>query len=1177
MKQKVVMDGNTAAAYASYAFTEVAAIYPITPSSQMAESVDEWASQGKKNLFGKPVKVIEMQSEAGAAGTCHGSLQAGALTTTYTAAQGLLLMIPPMFRMAGEFLPAVFHVSARAVAQNMWSIFGDHSDVMTCRSIGFAMLASACPQEAMDLGAVAHLSAIKARHPFMHFFDGFRTSHEMQKIDALDYEDLRPLVDYDQLRAFRRNSLNPEHPHARGTTAGTEIFFQGREAANGHYESIPDIVQHYMDEINKITGRNYKLYEYYGAPDATEVAVAMGSGTETLREVVDELNSHGRKVGMISVHLFRPFSAKHFLSVLPETVKKVAVLDRTKESGSVGEPLYLDVKAVLDDSGRHFDAVVGGRFGLAGKDTTPGQMVAVYDNLAKDQPKTNFTIGIEDDVTFTSLPYQEINIDKPHEISCKLWGTGGDGTVGANKNSVKIIGDLTEKYTQAYFAYDAKKSGGVTQSHLRFSDQPIHATYLVQAADFVAVHNPAYIQKFDVAKDLKPGGTFLLNCQWSAEELDEKLPGNLKRGLAEKKAKLYLIDASHIAMKLGLGSRTNTVLQSAFFKLANIIPMDQAMDAMKEAIKKTYLVKAGQKVVDMNCAAVDEGVQALHQVEIPESWLNASVEEAAAPAEGNFMEQIFKPMDRMEGDKLPVSIFQKFGTVDGTWPSGTSKNDKRRDAIMVPQWDPTACIQCNMCSLVCPHAAIRPVLLTDEEKAAAPAGFTTIPAKGPGLEKYAFRIQVSPFDCLGCGCCVNACPAKTKALTMQSADSQVGEAENWTYGVETVPVKKEAGSDKNIKASQFKKPYYEFPPACAGCGETAYIKLVTQLFGDHMYIANASGCTAAHGGSLPSTPYCKDERGFGPPWEQSLFEDNAEFAFGFLQAHDTVKSELVDAVERLKDAGIAADECAAYLASREHAKESREATDALVKALENASCKTEEEKEDVELVLQNREFLTKKSVWAFGGDGWAYDIGFGGLDHVLASGKDINMLVLDTEVYSNTGGQSSKATSAGAVAQFAASGKRTKKKDLGMMLMSYGYVYVAQVAMGADPNQTLKAIREAEAYPGPSVVIAYAPCTAHGIPKGMSNCQMEMKRAVDAGYWHLYRYNPALKEEGKNPFTLDSKAPSADYLEFIRSERRFASLEAKFPEDAKKIFAQAERDAKDRYESYVALTERKEE
>ena len=1173
MKQKVVMDGNTAAAYASYAFTEVAAIYPITPSSQMAESVDEWASQGKKNLFGKPVKVIEMQSEAGAAGTCHGSLQAGALTTTYTAAQGLLLMIPPMFRIAGEFLPAVFHVSARTVAQNMWSIFGDHSDVMTCRSIGFAMLASACPQESMDLGAVAHLSAIKARHPFMHFFDGFRTSHEMQKIDALDYEDLRPLVDYDQIRAFRANSLNPEHPHARGTTAGTETFFQGREASNGHYAAIPDIVQHYMDEINKITGRNYKLYDYYGAPDATEVAVAMGSGTETMREVVDELNCRGRKVGMISVHLFRPFSAKHFLSVLPETVKKVAVLDRTKESGSVGEPLYLDVKAVLDDSGRSFSAVVGGRYGLAGKDTTPGQIVAVYDNLSQDAPKTNFTIGIVDDVTHTSLPYHEVTIDKPHEIACKLWGTGGDGTVGANKNSVKIIGDLTEKYAQAYFAYDAKKSGGVTQSHLRFSDQPIHATYLVQSADFVAVHNPAYLTKFDVAKDLKPGGTFLLNCQWSAEELDEKLPGNLKRGLAEKKAKLYLIDASHIAMKLGLGNRTNTVLQSAFFKLAGIIPMEQAMDAMKEAIKKTYLVKAGQKVVDLNCAAVDEGVQALHQVEVPASWLNAPVEEAAPAAEGDFLEQVFKPMDRMQGDSLPVSVFQKFGTVDGTWPSGTSKYDKRRDAIQVPRWDPAACIQCNLCSLVCPHAAIRPVLLTEEEKTAAPAGFATVPAKGPGLEKYAFRIQVSPFDCLGCGCCANVCPAKTKALTMESAESQAGEAENWTYGVEQVPVKQDAGSDKTVKASQFKKPYYEFPPACAGCGETAYIKLVTQLFGDHMYIANASGCTAAHGGSLPSTPYCKDDRGFGPPWEQSLFEDNAEFAFGFLQAHDTVNSELVDAVELLRDAGVAQAECEAYLASREHAKESRDATDALVKALESAACETEETKEARDLVLQNREFLSKKSVWAFGGDGWAYDIGFGGLDHVLASGKDINMLVLDTEVYSNTGGQSSKATSAGAVAQFAASGKRTKKKDLGRMLMSYGYVYVAQVAMGADPNQTLKAIREAEAYPGPSVVIAYAPCTAHGIPHGMGNCQNEMNRAVDAGYWHLYRYNPARKAEGKNPFVLDSKEPTGDYLDFIRSERRFAALEAKFPEEAKKVFAQAQQDAKERYASYAALNE----
>ena len=1173
MGHKVVMDGNTAAAYASYAFTEVAAIYPITPSSQMAEAVDEWASQGKKNLFGKPVKVIEMQSEAGAAGTCHGSLQAGALTTTYTASQGLMLMIPPMFRIAGEFLPGVFHVSARTVAQNMWSIFGDQSDVMTCRSTGFAMLASACPQEAMDLGAVAHLAAIKARHPFMHFFDGFRTSHELQKIDALDYEDLRPLVDMDQLNAFRKHSLNPEHPHVRGTTASSETFFQGREAGNGHYDAIPDIVQHYMDEINKLTGRNYKLFDYYGAPDAEEVVVVMGSGAETARETVDYLMSQGRKVGMISVHLFRPFSAKHFLTVLPETVRKVAVLDRTKESGSVGEPLYLDVKAVLTGSGRSFDAIVGGRFGLAAKDTTPSQIIAVYDNLEQAEPKNGFTIGIVDDVTFTSLPCKDIILPKEGEISCKLWGTGGDGTVGANKNSVKIIGGLTEKYAQAYFVYDAKKSGGVTQSHLRFSDNPIHATYLVQSADFVAVHNHAYLEKFDVAADLKEGGTFLLNCQWNDEELEQHLPGSLKRALAEKNAKFYTIDASDIAMRLGLGNRTNSVLQAAFFKLANTIPMDTAITAMKDAIKKTYLVKAGQKVVDMNCAAVDEGVSALHEVHIPESWKNAPVENKDDGVH-DFFHDIFKPLDQMQGDKLPVSVFQKYGTVDGTWPNGTSKHDKRADAIMVPEWDPSKCIQCNQCAYVCPHAAIRPVLVTEEEKAAAPATFETIPAKGPGLEKYTYRIQVSPYDCLGCGCCVNACLAKDGALTLKPAESQAVQAENWTYGIETVPVKKDAVNVKTVKGSQFAKPYYEFPPACAGCGETAYIKLVTQLFGDRMYIANASGCTAAHGGSLPSTPYCTDDRGFGPPWEQSLFEDNAEFAFGFLNAHETVNGELVDAIQELKDAGVAPEACEKYLAGKNDAEVSRQVTDDLVAALEKVDVKPEA-KASVDFVLQNKEFLSKKSVWAFGGDGWAYDIGFGGLDHVLASGKDINVLVLDTEVYSNTGGQASKATTMGATAQFAAAGKRTKKKDLGMMLMSYGYIYVAQVAMGANPAQTLRAIREAESYNGPSVVIAYAPCTAHGIAGGMSNTQAEMKRAVECGYWHLYRFDPRLEEEGKNPFQMDSAAPTGNYLDFLRSERRFASMEAKFPEEAEKLFAGAEHDAEKRYESYVALKERK--
>jgi len=1165
------MDGNTAAAYASYAFTEVAAIYPITPSSQMAESVDEWASQGKKNIFGKPVRVIEMQSEAGAAGTCHGSLQAGALTTTYTAAQGLLLMIPPMFRMAGEHLPGVFHVSARSVAQNMWSIYGDHSDVMTCRSIGFAMLVSASPQEAMDLGAVAHLSAIKASHPFMHFFDGFRTSHEMQKIDALDDEDLVPLVDFDQIDAFRRHSLNPEHPFIRGTTATSETFFQGREAANPHYDAIPDIVAGFMDKINAMTGRRYAPFEYYGAPDAERCAVVMGSGAETLREAVDYLNARGGRCGVISVHLFRPFSAKYLLKALPGTVKKVAVLDRTKESGSVGEPLFLDVKAVLADSGRRFDAVVGGRFGLSGKDTTPGMMKSVFDNLAAAQPKTNFTVGIVDDVTFTSLPYEEINTDRAGLVSCKLWGVGGDGTVGANKNSIKIIGELTDKYAQAYFAYDAKKSGGVTQSHLRFSDAPIHSTYLVRSADLVAVHNPAYLDKFDTVSDLKENGTYLLNCAWSQADLEAHLPNRVKRVLAEKKARLYIIDASDVAMNLGLGNRTNTVLQAAFFQLARVIPMEDAVKAMKKAIKKTYLIKAGQKVVDLNCAAVDAGVTALKEYKIPDSWKTIPCEAAAENSTHDFVNDIVAPLNRMEGDQLPVSIFRKYGTVDGTWPAGTSKYDKRADAILVPQWDADKCIQCNRCAVVCPHAAIRPVLVNAEEKKNAPAAFRTVKAKGLPTDAYEFRMQVSPYDCLGCRNCVNACPEQVKALQMVPAVQCSGDVENWNYAVEKVTVKDDAVNKATLKGLEFGRHYYEFPPACAGCGETAYVRMVTQLFGDHMYIGNSSGCTAAHGGCLPSTPYTKDEKGFGPPWEQSLFEDTAEFAYGFLQAHETVKDELLDAVKTVKSAGIAAAECEAYLAAKDHAAESRKAADVLLAALANVNADGETGKA-VARILTNREFLSKKSVWAFGGDGWAYDIGFGGLDHVLASGKDINMLVMDTEVYSNTGGQASKATNMGATAQFAASGKETKKKDLGMMLMSYGYIYVAQVSMGADPAQTLKAIREAEAYPGPAVVIAYAPCTAHGIAGGMANTQLEMKRAVEAGYWQLYRYNPLLAAEGKNPFQMDSKAPTGSYLDFLRSERRYASMEVKFPEKAKKLFSGAEKSARERYEAYVKLS-----
>jgi len=1164
MKRQEVMDGNNATAYISYAFTEVAAIYPITPSSQMAEAVDDWASQGRLNLFGKPVKVIEMQSEGGAAGTCHGSLQAGALTTSYTSSQGLMLMISPMYRIAGEFLPGVFHVSARTVATNMWSINGDQSDVMACRSIGLAMLASSSPQECMDLGAVAHLAAIKARHPFMHFFDGFRTSHEMQKIDVLDYEDLRPLVDMDQINAFRRHSLNPEHPFARGTTHTGETFFQCAEARNEHFDSLPDIVQGCMDDINKLTGKNYKLYDYYGAEDAVEIVMAMGSGTETLREAVDYLNSHGRKVGMVSVHLFRPFSAKHLLSAIPASVKRVAVLDRMKDSGALGEPLYLDVKAALSDSGREFEAVVGGRFGLSGKNTTPGHMISVYDMLASS-PRNNFTVGICDDVTFTSLPWTETYLKKDGEISVKIWGTGGDGTVGANKNSAKIIGSTTDQYVQAYFLYDAKKSSGVTQSHLRFGPNPIHATYLVDNADCVAVHNSAYLQKFDIGADLKDGGTFLLNCSWSDDSLESHLPAKLKRDLAEKHADFYVIDATKIAMELGLGNRTNSILQGAFFKLTNIIPLDTAIAEMKKAIRDTYLIKAGEKVVDMNCAAVDAGISMVQKIEVPDAWLNITVDETVS-SEHSFLNDIVIPMNKMQGDAIPVSVFKKYGTEDGTWEAGTSKYDKRADAINVPTWHPEKCIQCNLCSFVCPHAAIRAVLADEAEMASAPSGFITIPARG--ASQYSFRIQVSPYDCLGCGCCANSCVAKIPALTMEPLHTQEQQAENWDYYVNTVTEKADAIDFKTVRGSQFARPHYEFPPSCAGCGETSYIRLLTQLFGDHMYIANASGCTAAHGGSLPSTPFCKDARGFGPPWEQSLFEDNAEFAFGFLNAHEAIKGELIDAVVRLRGSGIAVEACDAYLKGNGDSTVTRKVTDDLLAAL-----KYEDASPDVDFVLENSDFLSKKSIWALGGDGWAYDIGFGGVDHVLASGLDINMIVLDTEVYSNTGGQASKATNIGAVAQFAAGGKRTRKKDLGTMLMSYGYIYVAQCAMGADPAQTLRALREAEAYPGPAVVICYAPCVVHGIPGGMTNTQEEMKRAVESGYWHLFRYNPALRAEGKNPFILDSKEPKLDYMSFIKSERRYASLEAKFPDVAAKLFKEAEQGAKERYNRYLRLSQ----
>ena len=1161
-KKAVIMDGNEAAAYVSYAFTEVAGIFPITPSSPMAEHVDEWAASGKKNLFGQPVQVVEMQSEGGAAGTVHGSLQSGALTTTYTASQGLLLMIPNMYKIAGEMLPGVFHVSARTLSAHALSIFGDHSDVMGVRSTGFAMLASSSPQEVMDLGAVAHLSAIHCRMPFLHFFDGFRTSHEIQKIEALDYEELRPLVDMDALRAFRRNSLNPEHPATRGTTVNPDIFFQCREACNEKVSSIPEAVEHYMAEISKLTGREYKLFNYYGAPDAERVVVLMGSAAETAKEAIDYLTAKGEKVGLLNVHLYRPFTADKFVSAIPASCKKLAVLDRTKEPGAMGEPLYQDICSVYKELGSDM-TIVGGRYGLSSKDTTPGQIIAVLDNLKQDKPKNNFTVGIVDDVTHTSLDVTcEIDTSPAGQTSAEFWGMGSDGTVGANKNSIKIIGHATDLYCQAYFVYDSKKSGGLTQSHLRFGKTPIRSPYLIQSADFVACHNPSYVHKYNMVKNLKEGGVFLLNCAWDAEGLEKNLPAAMKRALAEKKAKFYTIDAIKIARELGLGSRTNTILQAAFFKLANVIPLDQAVAEMKDAIYKTYYKKKGQAVVDMNNASIEYGINELVEVAIPAAWADAkdAPVERKAP---DFIREVVDVMNRQEGDSLPVSIMKKYGLEDGTWHAGSTKYEKRGAAVEVPQWDMTKCIQCNQCSLVCPHAAIRPVLLDENEQQKAPAGFKT--RKATGLAQYQYRMQVSPYDCTGCGSCVNVCPAKEKALTMQPLESQLNQAENWEYAVETVTIKKDAVSDKTVKASQFAKPYFEFSGACAGCGETPYIKLVTQLFGDHMYITNASGCSSAYGGSTPSSPYCTDCNGCGPAWAMSLFEDNAEYAYGYLLGQDAIKRQLKAAAQTLADKGVAAEVCKEYIDKAESAAESRMAADALLTAVAG------DKSDEAEFIRNNKEFLTKKSVWAFGGDGWAYDIGYGGLDHVLASGKNINVLVLDTEVYSNTGGQSSKATAAAAIAKFSAGGKVTKKKDLGLMAMSYGYVYVAQVAMGADPNQTLKAIREAEAYDGPSIVICYCPCIEHGMKASMGLSQIEERKAVECGYWHLYRYDPRLKEEGKNPFQLDSKAPTGDFQQFLMGENRYASLKLSFPEKADALYHKAANDAKERYEGYVKL------
>jgi len=1169
-KNMKTMDGNTAAAYVAYAFTDVAGIYPITPSSVMAELVDEWSANGRKNIFGQQVRVVEMQSEAGAAGVVHGSLTAGALTTTFTASQGLLLMIPNIYKIAGELLPGVFHVSARAVASHALSIFGDHSDVMACRQTGAALLAEGSVQEVMDLAPVAHLSAIKGRVPFINFFDGFRTSHEIQKIEVLEYDDLAKLVDHDAVREFRKRALNPERPAVRGTAQNPDIFFQAREASNVYYDALPEIVEEYMNRINELTGRNYGLFNYYGAPDADRIIVAMGSVCETIEETIDYLMAKGEKVGVVKVRLYRPFSAKHLLRAIPETAKKIAVLDRTKEPGALGEPLYQDVCTALYENGKS-PVIVAGRYGLGSKDTTPAQIVAVYDNLKADEPKNHFTIGIVDDVTNLSLPAgEELDTVPEGTVSCKFWGLGSDGTVGANKNSIKIIGDHTDMYAQAYFAYDSKKSGGVTISHLRFGKKPIRSTYLINKADFVACHNPSYVDKYDMVSDLKENGTFLLNCGWTAEELSEKLPADMKRILARRNIKLYTIDGVSIGKEIGLGSRINMIMQAAFFKLANIIPLDDAVTYMKDAIQKTYGRK-GEKIVNMNYQAVDRGIQELKKIEIPADWADAVDEAAASSDVPEFISDILEPMNRQEGDKLPVSAF--VGREDGTFPCGTSRYEKRGIAVDVPEWQMDKCIQCNQCAYVCPHAAIRPFLLDEEEVKNAPEGFESKKAIGKGMEGLNFRIQVSVLDCAGCGSCANVCPSREKALLMKPLETQYEQAENWEYAM-TIKPKNPMGPN-TVKGSQFQEPLLEFSGACAGCGETPYAKLITQLFGDRMMIANATGCSSIWGGSAPSMPYCANKEGHGPSWANSLFEDNAEFGYGMYLAVKQIRSKIADNCAKLLEMDIPADVKAALEGWLENMNDgdgskaaSAQLKDALISYKGNASG---EAKALVDEILENSEFLVKKSVWILGGDGWAYDIGFGGLDHVLASNEDINVLVFDTEVYSNTGGQSSKATPAGAVAQFAAAGKRTKKKDLGMMAMSYGYVYVAQVAMGASQSQLIKAMIEAEKYDGPSLIIAYSPCINHGIRLGMGQSQLEEKNAVEAGYWHLYRYNPTLKEEGKNPFILDSKEPTASYKDFIMGEVRYSSLTRTFPEAAEDLFEQAEKDAKERYEAYKRL------
>ncbi len=1168
-KKFITCDGNYAASHIAYMFSEVAAIYPITPSSTMAEHVDEWAAYGKKNIFGETVKLEEMQSEAGAAGALHGSLQAGALSTTFTASQGLLLMIPNMYKIAGELLPAVFHVTARSLAAQALSIFGDHSDVMSARQTGFAMLATGSVQEVMDLAGVAHLAAIKSRIPFMHFFDGFRTSHEIQKIEVVEQDDLAKLVDYEALKKFRDNALNPANPVTRGTAQNPDIYFQTREASNRFYDAIPDIVADYMDDITKITGRKYRPFDYYGAADAENIIVAMGSVTDTIKETVDYLNAKGEKTGLIAVHLYRPFSAKYFFEAFPKSVKRIAVLDRTKEPGANGDPLYLDVCELFNGK-KDAPLIIGGRYGLSSKDTTPSQIVAVFNNLKMKEPKNYFTLGIVDDVTFKSLPLlPELELGTKGTFEGKFYGLGSDGTVGANKNSIMIIGDNTDKFAQAYFAYDSKKSGGITISHLRFGDDPIRSPYLVNTPDFVACHVPAYLGRYDMLKGLKKGGYFLLNSHWDAKETQEKLPNDVKRYLAQNEINLYIINATDIATEIGLGNRTNTIMQSAFFKIAEVIPYDQAVDQMKKFVIKSFGRK-GEEVVRMNHQAIDRGGD-VTKVEVLAEWANLADEKEQASTNGlpDFIKNVVMPINALKGDDLPVSAFT--GREDGTFPAGTTAYEKRGIAVNVPEWQSENCIQCNQCSYVCPHAAIRPFLLDEAEVAGVPEGTDTLKPIGRNFGTLQYKIQVSVLDCTGCGNCVEVCPSKENALVMKPLESQMEEVEKWNYMTQKVTVKDTiVPKELNVKNSQFAQPLFEFSGACAGCGETPYLKLITQLYGDRMMIANATGCSSIYGGSAPSTPYTTNKDGRGPSWANSLFEDNAEYGLGMATAsekmRDRIELKMKAAMDEVTPATKEAFE--AWLEAKYDGDKTTSVSNAVIKVLASESHPVAQE------ILELKDHLIKKSVWIFGGDGWAYDIGYGGLDHVIASGKDVNIMVLDTEVYSNTGGQASKATPVGAVAKFAASGKRVRKKDLGMMATTYGYVYVAQVGMGANQAQYMRALKEAEAYPGPSIIIAYSPCINHGLRAGMGASQNEIKLAVESGYWHLYRYNPMLEEEGKNPFILDSKEPDwSKFQSFLKGEVRYTSLMKAFPAEAKELFAAAESDAKRRYNGYKRLAE----